>query len=90
MSHKNNPPHGKEWIHLGFIRMQDKPLVEKKMKQYKIPTKIQGNMLHAKEDPRHKQYIELFVRRGFRREAMKVMKVLFAEPSHDVEDDDNG
>lgn len=78
MSHKNNPPHGKEWIHLGLLRVQDKALVAKKMAQYKIPAKIGGNKLHAPDDPRHKQFIELFIRRGFRREAMKVMKVLFA------------
>ena len=85
MSHKN-PPHGKEWIHLGLIRVQDKSLVEKKMKQYKIPVKIGGNKLHAATDPRQKQFQEIFVRRGFRREAMKVMKMLFTAPSSEPEE----
>lgn len=84
---KKNPPHGKRWIHLGLIRSQDKPLVAKKMAQYKIPVKIGGNKLHAPGDPRQKQFQEIFVSRGFRREAMKIMKVLFAAPTKDPGDE---
>lgn len=83
---KNNPLHGKQWIALGLIRSQDITLVKKKMAQYKIPIKIGGNQLHKEGDPRRKQFQEVYVGRGHRREAMKVMRVLFAAPSDEPEE----
>lgn len=81
---QNMPKLGKQWIHIGMIRVQDQKLIEKKMAQFKIPIKIAINHMHPEEDPRHKQFKEIYVGRGFRREAMKVMKVLFAAPSKDA------
>ena len=83
---KHNPIHGKRWIALGLIRSQDKSLVMKKMQHYKIPIKIGGNQLHKEGDPRRKQFQEIYVGRGHRREAMKVMNVLFAAPTSDPEE----
>lgn len=83
---KKNPMHGKRWITLGLIRVQDKAFVVKQMAKYKIPIKIGDNQLHKKDDPRRKQYQEMYVGRGHRREAMKVMRILFATPSSSPEE----
>lgn len=81
MHYKINLPRlGKRWIQIGFIRVEDKGLVERELKKHRIPHKIEGNKLHAKGDPRQKKFKELFVGRGYRREAMKVMKILFSAP----------
>ena len=82
---QNLPRLGKAWIHLGLVRIEDKKLIEKKMAAYRIPIKIEGNKWHKKDDPRQRLYRELFVKHGYRREAMKIMRSLFSAPSSEPE-----
>ena len=86
---QNLPRLGKDWIHLGLVNVADVKLVEAKMKTYRIPIRITDNKWHKKDDPRRKLFKELFVKHGFRRDAMKVMKSLFRAPSSSPEEEDD-
>lgn len=81
----NSPRLGKNWIQLGLIRVEDKELVQSSLKRHKIVFKIEGNRFHKTDDLRRKNYQELFVAHGYRREAMRVMKMLFSSQPQEEE-----
>jgi len=84
MARHKNPRLGKGWIHLGLINVRDVAKVEALMKKNKVPIKITPDHYHATSDPKHKLFKELFVANGYRREAMRHMKMLFGRPQEEA------
>jgi len=74
----NSPRLGKNWKFIGIINKDDENYISAAMKKYKILFKTTPcHYERLKDEETRGHFRELYVVRGFRRDAMRLMRSLF-------------